>query len=327
MELGKTVVLIADDEPSMRALVTQHLRTRGYKVVEASDGDEAIALACEHLPQVVLLDVMMPGMNGWEVSRRIRETVSLAHTGIIMLTGIGENLNEMTSPLYGADAYLDKPFEFTVLDRTITDTLTRRKNAIGRLDGADVEIIQTTDYDEDIPESRPEPAPRPKKLPETATTSGAKTQPKTQGSRRSAKEATEDALFDRLSETKKGSLKKRPVFDESDFVTPQKKAKTGKLVEKPALLDAPPLAKPAKEAPPKPAKKAPPKPAKKAPPKPAKKAPPKPAKKAPPKPAKKAPAKPAKKAPAKPAKKAPKKPAKKAPAKPAKKAPKKSKKR
>src|SRR5512145_2022258 len=135
VNLGKTVVLVADDEPSMRAMVAQHLRTRGYKVVQASDGDEAFALACEHLPHIVLLDVMMPGRNGWEVSRRIRETVSLAHTGIIMLTGIGENLNEMTSPLYGADTYLDKPFEFTSLDEAIDKTLANRKEgAMGRPD-------------------------------------------------------------------------------------------------------------------------------------------------------------------------------------------------
>jgi DNA-binding response OmpR family regulator len=146
VNLGKTVVLVADDEPSMRAMVSQHLRTRGYKVVQASDGDEAYALACEHLPQIVLLDVMMPGRNGWEVARRIRETVSLAHTGIIMLTGIGENLNQMTSPLYGADAFLDKPFEFAVLDRLILETIERRKDTVGRLDGADVEIVHTSAF-------------------------------------------------------------------------------------------------------------------------------------------------------------------------------------
>ena len=123
----KTVVLVADDEPSTRALVAGHLRSKGYQVYEASDGDEAWTLAHEHLPHVVVLDVMMPGMTGWEVCRKIREAVSLAHTGVVMLTGIGENLNEMTSPLYGADAYLDKPFEFSKLDRKIQETLARRR--------------------------------------------------------------------------------------------------------------------------------------------------------------------------------------------------------
>jgi DNA-binding response OmpR family regulator len=129
----KTVVLVADDEPSTLALVAGHLRARGYKVLEATDGDEAWALAHEHLPHLVVLDVMMPGMSGWEVCRKIREAVSLAHAGVVMLTGIGENLNEMTSPLYGADAYVDKPFEFSVLDAKIEETLRRRRGGmIGR---------------------------------------------------------------------------------------------------------------------------------------------------------------------------------------------------
>lgn len=121
------VVLVADDEPSTLALVASHVRSKGYKVLEASDGDQAWQLAHEHLPDLVILDVMMPGMSGWELCHKIRETVSLAHTGVIMLTGIGENLNEMTSPLYGADAYLDKPFEFSVLDERVAETLARRR--------------------------------------------------------------------------------------------------------------------------------------------------------------------------------------------------------
>jgi DNA-binding response OmpR family regulator len=135
---SKPIVLVADDEPSMVAMLSSHLRSKGYTVLEASDGDQAWELAHEHLPNLVLLDVMMPGMSGWEVCRKIREAVSLAHTGVIMLTGIGENLNEMTSPLYGADAYLDKPFEFSDLDQKISETIARREDgALGRADGDD----------------------------------------------------------------------------------------------------------------------------------------------------------------------------------------------
>jgi DNA-binding response OmpR family regulator len=130
---SKMVVLVADDEPSTRAMVSNHLRSKGYRVLEAADGDEAWELAHEHLPHLVVLDVMMPGMSGWEVCRKIREAVSLAHTGVVMLTGIGENLNEMTSPLYGADAYVDKPFEFAVLDERVHETLARRHGEALRL--------------------------------------------------------------------------------------------------------------------------------------------------------------------------------------------------
>jgi DNA-binding response OmpR family regulator len=123
------LVLVADDEPSMLELVARHLRTMSdpkLEVIQASDGEEAWRLAREHLPDLVVLDVMMPGMSGWEVCRKIREDVALAHTGVVMLTGIGENLNQMTSPLYGADAYIDKPFEFDDFDAKVKDTLKGR---------------------------------------------------------------------------------------------------------------------------------------------------------------------------------------------------------
>ena len=133
MPTSAPLVLVADDEPSMLELVARHLRTMNdpkLEVIQASDGEEAWRLAREHLPDLVVLDVMMPGMSGWEVCRKIREdvkwSVALAHTGIVMLTGIGENLNQMTSPLYGADAYIDKPFEFEDFDDKIRETLRAR---------------------------------------------------------------------------------------------------------------------------------------------------------------------------------------------------------
>ena len=125
-KVDKPLVLVADDEPSTLALVANHMRSRGYEVIEATDGDEAWNAACRELPDIVILDVMMPGMSGWEVCKKIREAVSLAHTGVIMLTGIGDTLNEMTSPLYGADAYLDKPFQFTALAKVVETTYKQR---------------------------------------------------------------------------------------------------------------------------------------------------------------------------------------------------------
>jgi DNA-binding response OmpR family regulator len=112
----------------MLELVTRHLRSIEPKleVIEASDGDEAWRLARERLPDLVVLDVMMPGMSGWEVCRKIRQDAALAHTGVVMLTGIGESLNEATSPLFGADEYIDKPFDFEKLDEKILDVLQRR---------------------------------------------------------------------------------------------------------------------------------------------------------------------------------------------------------
>ena len=178
---SKIVVLIADDEPSTVAMLSSHLRSGGYAVLEASDGDQAWELAHEHLPHLVILDVMMPGMSGWEVCRKIREAVSLAHTGVIMLTGIGESLNEMTSPLYGADAHVDKPFEFTVLDAKIKETLERRKQgALGRPDsGADDANMHLEEDDLPTipPSAKRAPKPSPKPLAKTKPVAAPKAAP------------------------------------------------------------------------------------------------------------------------------------------------------
>ena len=122
-------VLVADDDVEILGLVTRHLSSRGYQVHEADDGETALAQARKLKPDLVVLDVMMPGMSGWQVCRSIREDQALDGTAVIMLTGIGERLNEMTSPLYGADASLDKPFEFGELDATIDRVLEARKKA------------------------------------------------------------------------------------------------------------------------------------------------------------------------------------------------------
>ena len=112
----------------MLSLVTRHLKSLGLSVIEAGEGDVAWELAQQHHPDLVLLDVMMPGMSGWEVCKRLKGPASegkFSSTGVIMLTGIGENLNDMTSPLFAADAWLNKPFEFTDLDEKIAETLAR----------------------------------------------------------------------------------------------------------------------------------------------------------------------------------------------------------
>ena len=122
----KPTVVIADDDLEILTMVRTLLRRRDVKLIEASDGEEAMRLIRENEPDLVVLDVMMPGMSGWEVCKGIREDAALSSTGVIMLTGIGERLNEMTSPLYGADAYLDKPFDMGDLDEKVSEVLAER---------------------------------------------------------------------------------------------------------------------------------------------------------------------------------------------------------
>jgi DNA-binding response OmpR family regulator len=119
----KATILIADDDPEILTLLSLRLQKRGYGVIEACDGLQTLQMARTHKPDLVLLDVMMPGKNGWEVAREMRGSPELAGIGIVMLTAIGEKVNEMTSPLYGADDYVDKPFEFAELEEKISRVL------------------------------------------------------------------------------------------------------------------------------------------------------------------------------------------------------------
>jgi DNA-binding response OmpR family regulator len=112
----KPLLLIADDDAELMGIILKRLQQLDeYDVITASDGESAVQLIRESRPDAVILDVMMPKKNGWEVLKEIRKDGEMKNTGVLMLTGIGSTLNEITSPLYGADEYLDKPFNFSEL--------------------------------------------------------------------------------------------------------------------------------------------------------------------------------------------------------------------
>lgn len=105
------VILIADDDPDLRRLVRMYLESSEYTLIEANSGTDALEKILIECPDLVILDVMMPGMTGWEILRYMRTKSGYADIAVLMLTGIGAALNEMSSPMYGADDYLDKPFQ------------------------------------------------------------------------------------------------------------------------------------------------------------------------------------------------------------------------
>ena len=117
-------ILIVDDDPEIVAMLSTRLTKRGYAVSTAGDGHKAIELAKKELPDLVLLDVMMPGKSGWEVARTIKQDPATHAVKIVMVSAIGEKTNEITAPIYGADAHVDKPFEFEQLERVIAGLLT-----------------------------------------------------------------------------------------------------------------------------------------------------------------------------------------------------------
>ena len=115
-------VLIVDDEMRMRRVIADYLKIKNYRTVEAADGEEALAVFAAEQPDLVLLDVMMPRKNGWEVCEEIRKTHK---TPIIMLTARSEEEDELQGFALGADEYIAKPFSLKILAARIEAVLRR----------------------------------------------------------------------------------------------------------------------------------------------------------------------------------------------------------
>jgi DNA-binding response OmpR family regulator len=105
-----TTILIVDDEAPILDLVRFTLEDADVRVVEASDGAEALVLARRIKPDLVLLDVQMPRLNGLEVCRQLRLEPAFARTPIVMLTAAGQESDRARGREAGADEYLTKPF-------------------------------------------------------------------------------------------------------------------------------------------------------------------------------------------------------------------------
>lgn len=109
--MSKVRVLVVDDDPDIRDVLDITLSAEGYEVIEACDGKEALKLINEKPPNLIILDYMMPNIDGREVCRRLKKDILLAHLPILMLTGKGEVLDKVGGIEAGADDYVVKPFE------------------------------------------------------------------------------------------------------------------------------------------------------------------------------------------------------------------------
>jgi len=119
-------VLLAEDDPSILLSLQFLLEDAGYTVTTATTGPDALARVQAHTPDLLVLDIMLPGMDGFEVCRRLREIPALAGMGIVMLTARGRE-HEMAHGLtIGADAYVTKPFGTRELMRVVRGLLERQ---------------------------------------------------------------------------------------------------------------------------------------------------------------------------------------------------------
>ncbi|SHH40724.1 two-component system, OmpR family, alkaline phosphatase synthesis response regulator PhoP [Clostridium collagenovorans DSM 3089] len=103
-------ILVVDDEIHILELIGFNLEKNGYEVIKATDGIEALKLAKEHTPQIILLDLMLPGMDGYDVCKELRKCSYTANIPIIMLTAKGEEFDKILGLELGADDYMTKPF-------------------------------------------------------------------------------------------------------------------------------------------------------------------------------------------------------------------------
>ena len=103
------VILVVDDEPNNRLLLKVMLAPDGYDVVTAAAGEEALAMIALHPPDLIVLDVMMPGMDGYQVAARIKSGDATRHIPIIMLTALNDRNSMMHGLNAGAEQFLTKP--------------------------------------------------------------------------------------------------------------------------------------------------------------------------------------------------------------------------
>lgn len=129
--MEEITVLVVDDELRLRRIVADYLKIKGYTVKEAENGREALAIAEKAPPDLVLLDVMMPVMDGWETCRRLREKWDMP---IVLLTAREQEEDELTGFSLGADEYITKPFSLKVLAARVEAVL-RRRSGDGKKEG------------------------------------------------------------------------------------------------------------------------------------------------------------------------------------------------
>jgi two-component system, OmpR family, alkaline phosphatase synthesis response regulator PhoP len=136
----KEVILVVDDEEDIRELVRYNLTKSGYEVALAATGEEGLAIAQQVRPALIILDIMLPGVDGLEVCKRLKADSTLRKTPIVMISALGEEKDIVTGLELGADDYVSKPFSPGVL-------LARVKSVIRRTAADPVDVEATLSLD------------------------------------------------------------------------------------------------------------------------------------------------------------------------------------
>ena len=121
------LILVVDDEPEILEMLRARLRTAGYRVETARDGQEAIARIDKGRPALLILDIMLPDLNGFQVCRHVRKAHDSRTLPIVMLSAKGEPADRYWAEQVGADAFVDKPFDMRELLADIAQLLEARR--------------------------------------------------------------------------------------------------------------------------------------------------------------------------------------------------------
>lgn len=126
--MNKEKILVVDDEEHIAELISYNLENVGYEVITVNNGLEALKACKVHKPNLVLLDLMLPGIDGYDVCKGIRQDKDIKDTSIIMLTAKSEELDKILGLELGADDYITKPFSIRELTARVKAVLRRTSN-------------------------------------------------------------------------------------------------------------------------------------------------------------------------------------------------------
>ena len=121
--MSKEKILVVDDSPTDLKIMSEPFLSDGYEVITATDGEEALEKAESEKPALIVLDVIMPKMNGFQVCRKIKTTPQLKDIKVVLLTSKNQEADEFWGMKQGADAYMTKPFDGDALLGTATGLL------------------------------------------------------------------------------------------------------------------------------------------------------------------------------------------------------------
>ncbi len=137
----KEKLLVVDDEYDLVTLIRYHLEKEGYKVIAAYNGEDALFLARKEKPELIILDLMLPGIDGLEVCKKLKTNAELTNIAIVMLTAKGEESDVTAGLKLGADDYVKKPFSPKELVARVQAVLRRTKTASTTKDYIEIDSL------------------------------------------------------------------------------------------------------------------------------------------------------------------------------------------